>query len=190
MTMEKMARERVSEFVDGEIESGNWDTAFMQLKDEEGKEIWELYHQIGDSLRSDDLDVPLSDDFMARMKARLDAEPAIVAPVLPAVQRTRPAIRRFALPGALAAAAAAVAFVATPQLIVAMHGGANAVPTSVAASSSGVARASMVSGARTDMAMREQDINEYLIAHQRFSPSVYSSAQFARSATFANDTGK
>jgi sigma-E factor negative regulatory protein RseA len=186
--MEKMALERISELVDGESESGNWDAAFVQLKDEQGKEAWELYHHVGDLLRSDDLDVPLSVNFAARMKARLDAEPAIVAPVH-AMQRPKPAIRRFALPGALAAAAAAVAFIATPQLMVAMQGGTNTVATSVAASGSGVARASLVSGSRTDMAMREQDINEYLIAHQRFSPSVYSSAQFARAATFANDTG-
>jgi sigma-E factor negative regulatory protein RseA len=38
--------------------------------------------------------------------------------------------------------------------------------------------------------LRDPDIDDYLLAHQRFSPSVYSTAQYARSATFATDTEK
>jgi sigma-E factor negative regulatory protein RseA len=36
--------------------------------------------------------------------------------------------------------------------------------------------------------LRDTRIDEYLLAHQRFSPSVYSTAQYARSATFAIDS--
>jgi sigma-E factor negative regulatory protein RseA len=38
--------------------------------------------------------------------------------------------------------------------------------------------------------LRDPRIDEYLLAHQRFSPSVYSTAQYARSATFATDSNK
>jgi len=38
--------------------------------------------------------------------------------------------------------------------------------------------------------LRDPGIDEYLLAHQRFSPSVYSTAQYARSATFAVDSDK
>jgi sigma-E factor negative regulatory protein RseA len=38
--------------------------------------------------------------------------------------------------------------------------------------------------------LRDPGIDDYLLAHQRFSPSVYSTAQYARSATFVNDSNK
>ncbi len=38
--------------------------------------------------------------------------------------------------------------------------------------------------------LRDPLIDQYLLAHQRFSPSVYSTAQYARSAAFANETNK
>jgi sigma-E factor negative regulatory protein RseA len=53
-----------------------------------------------------------------------------------------------------------------------------------------VERTALTGGARTGQVLRAQGIDEYLMAHQRFSPSVYSSAQYARSATFANESGK
>lgn len=46
------------------------------------------------------------------------------------------------------------------------------------------------SGDATVVVLRDPRIDEYLLAHQRFSPSMYSSAQFARSATFASDANK
>jgi sigma-E factor negative regulatory protein RseA len=38
--------------------------------------------------------------------------------------------------------------------------------------------------------LRDPRIDDYLLAHQRFSPSVYSTAQYARSATFAVESDK
>lgn len=38
--------------------------------------------------------------------------------------------------------------------------------------------------------LRDPEIDQYLLAHQRFSPSLYSTAQYARSATFATDKDK
>jgi sigma-E factor negative regulatory protein RseA len=100
-------------------------------------------------------------------------------------------MRRFALPSVLAAAAAAVAFVATPQLMVAMQNKPGLNTAVVVVGDSGSSHAALTNGAgRAGLVMRDQGIDEYLMAHQRFSPSVYSSAQYARSATFANESGK
>ncbi|MBI3231122.1 MAG: sigma-E factor negative regulatory protein [Burkholderiales bacterium] len=38
--------------------------------------------------------------------------------------------------------------------------------------------------------LRDPQFDQYLLAHQRFSPSVYSTAQYARSAAFANEKDK
>lgn len=192
-------REQVSALADGELEHSHLDQALAALRDADVRADWELYHRIGDALRSEEVaDVPLSEGFAARLSARLEAEPAIIAPLTPpkAAPAARPNARRWALPGLAAAAAmAGIAFVTTPQLMVALNGkgstspsqeiaaelksGAPVVP--VAAGAAGAALAPEAeSGA---VVLRDARIDDYLLAHQRFSPSVYSSAQYARSAT-------
>lgn len=190
MDTKSLVHERVSVFADGETSDEQVDIALADLRNEEGKAAWELYHQIGDLLRSDEMAVPLSAGFSASMAARLAKEPALLAPVLP-VRVKKTGLRRLALPGVLAAAAAAVAFVGTPQLMVAMQSSSAAGAPVAVVSDNGVARTALnANAARAGTTMREQGIDEYLMAHQRFSPSVYSSAQYARSATFANESGK
>jgi sigma-E factor negative regulatory protein RseA len=190
MNTKSLVHERISVFADGETSDEQLDVALAELRGEEGKATWELYHQIGDLLRSDDMASPLSAGFSASMAARLAAEPALLAPARPAPVR-KSGLRRIALPGVLAAAAAAVAFIGTPQLMVAMHGAPASGAAVAVVGDSGVSRTALTaSAARTGAVMRDQGIDEYLMAHQRFSPSVYSSAQYARSATFANESGK
>jgi len=190
MDTKDSVQERISVFADGETSDEQLNIALADLRSEDGKTSWALYHQIGDILRSDDMDVPLSAGFSASFAARLEAEPVLVAPAL-AVHKQKASVRRLALPGMLAAAAAAVAFVATPQLMVAMQDKPAPTAGVVVASDSGVSRTALAGGgARAGAVMRTQGIDEYLMAHQRFSPSLYSSAQYARSATFANESGK
>jgi len=187
MNTKSLVHERISVFADGETSDEQLDIALAELRDEDGKATWALYHQIGDLLRSDEMAIPLSAGFSASMAARLAAEPTLVAPVVPA-RAKKSNVRRIALPGVLAAAAAAVAFVGTPQLMVAMHGSPVSAPAVAVVSDSGVTRSALT--ANVGAVMRDQGIDEYLMAHQRFSPSVYSSAQYARAATFANESGK
>jgi len=127
-----MTSERISALADGELSSDELTIALAALRgSEKERDDWEIYHQIGEVLRSDDMGVSLSAGFNARMMALLDAEPTIVAPqlapdaVAPAVQakpangdhRATPSrLSRFFLPSAAAAAAAVAAvFVAMPQ---------------------------------------------------------------------------
>lgn len=185
-----LVQERISIFADGETSDAQLDIALADLRNGDGKATWELYHQIGDLLRSDEMAIPMSAAFAGSMMQRLAAEPVLIAPAIAAHGR-KSGVRRLVLPGALAAAAAAVAFVATPQLMVAMQGSPAAGPAIAVVSDSGVARTALdASAGRAGLVMRNQGIDEYLMAHQRFSPSVYSSAQYARSATFANESGK
>jgi sigma-E factor negative regulatory protein RseA len=190
MNTKMLVQERISIFADGETSDEQLDIALADLRNAEGKATWELYHQIGDLLRSDEMATPLSAGFAARMAQRLAAEPVLIAPAI-AGRGKKGGVRRVALPGVLAAAAAAVAFVATPQLMVAMQGGPAASPAIAVISDSGVSRTALTGNdAGAGMVMRSQGIDEYLMAHQRFSPSVYSSAQYARAATFATESGK
>lgn len=203
MNTKEMTQEQISALADGELPDTHVDMALAALRHPHGKADWDIYHQIGDVLRSDDMDVNLSAGFAARFSARLDAEPTIVAPhvTAPAASLAKTSgssasnasghkLRRWALPSMTAAAAmATVAFFTTPQLMVAMKGSADSAIAGVAPAveaSSGMMTASVPEG----MVLRDPRIDDYLMAHQRISPSVYSTAQFARSANFAADSNK
>ncbi|MDB5771711.1 MAG: histidine kinase [Burkholderia sp.] len=195
MNTKEMTREQISAFADGELADQHVDLALAALRKDDGHSDWELYHQIGDVLRSDDMDVKLSSGFAARMAARLEMEPAIVAPmpVNPSSTTAAPAarpVKRWAVPGMVAAAAmATVAFITTPQLMVATKGEPSGAGKPVLASADGHI-AVVSANAPEGVVLRDPRIDEYLLAHQRFSPSVYSTAQYARSATFATDSNK
>lgn len=222
MNTNEMTREQISALADGELNDRQAEVALAALRQPEARTDWEMYHQIGDVLRSDDMAVTMSSGFAARMAARLELEPAIVVPTSTPIFPKHAAVsraarfssasvdmvssraRRWAIPGMIAAAVASVAFVATPQLMVAMKGepmlsGSEtmvastgpAQPVKVADTSSATGQLAAVSSTGTgEVVLRDPRIDDYLLAHQRFSPSMYSTAQFARSATFETAPGK
>ena len=195
MTTKETTREQISALADGELQEQQLDKVLGALRQSEHHADWEIYHQIGDVLRSDEMAVTLSPGFTARMAARLEAEAPILAPgcangsLNPLAKHS---LKRWAIPSAAAAAAmAAMAFVATPQLMVAMKAEPAAKASVAIASSSGeLASVVMTSASGGGVVLRDPRIDDYLLAHQRFSPSVYSTAQYARTATFATDSNK
>jgi sigma-E factor negative regulatory protein RseA len=219
-TEEINSREQISALADGELNSRHVDSALATLRSKEARDDWDVYHQIGDVLRSDDMAVNLSAGFAARMAARLEVEPTIIAPAMANSLQSGGNVRlnsaehpasdgrgherkakQWAMPGMVAAAAmASIAFVAAPQLMVAFKGGETANAPMVAStrtqthSASANAELSPNAVVATTVAegvvLRDPSIDDYLLAHQRFSPSLYSTAQYARSATFATDSDK
>jgi sigma-E factor negative regulatory protein RseA len=204
MNTKDMTQEQISALADGELSSAYIDMALAALRQADSRDTWDVYHQIGDILRSDDMALTMSSDFSARMAARLDAEPTIIAaplavtvppseqiavgggqPVHISVAGGRRSIKRFALPGMAAAAVAAAAFIISPQLAVvsAPAPAAVATPQLALASNAGDVRVMTNAGE----VLRDSRMDEYLSAHQRFSPSLYSAAQYARPAKFAPD---
>lgn len=207
----EMSQEEISAFADGELASQRVELITRALRHPAQQDSWNLYHHIGDVLRSDDMAILLSADFSARMAARIDAEPIFIAKAPPNAEAPALAAnklaarvssgRRLLVPG-LAAAAAAVYFVA-PQLL-APFGSEKSIarvtsrqasdvqrivgsaPAAVGSESNSVAAGDVAPA----VVLRDPRIDEYLLAHQRFSPSMYGSAQFARSATFASDANK
>ncbi len=182
MNTTNMTREQISAFADNELSDGHVDIALAALRQQEGRDTWNMYHQIGDALRSDDLNTQLSADFNARMFARLDAEATIMVPADKRVAVAKDAaFRRFAMPAGMAAAVAVAAFLTVPQMMT-----SNAPVVTTAA----VAPETITVASKDGEVLRDPRIDDYLLAHQRFSPSVYSSAQYARAATFAVDSDK
>ncbi len=133
MNMNQMNREQISALADCELADSHIDVALAALRQTDQRDAWDVYHQIGDVMRSNEMAVRLRPDFTARMAARLEAEPTIIAPVHHASNASRSshepvlvkealgkrALKRLAIPGLVAAAAATVALMTAPQLMVA-----------------------------------------------------------------------
>lgn len=216
METTNMTQEQISALIDNELSDQHLEIAFAALRQTEGRVAWDVYHHIGDVLRSDDMAGEFSPDFHSRLMARLDAEPTIVAPQSKpedsSQERTqtmvangapvRPfVLRRFAAPTAVAAVAVLALFT-SPQLLTALKGGpakdrmlatmevstgkpADSVQQVALQSAPAVATTS-----QNGVVMRDPRIDQYLLAHQRFSPAWNSTAQYARSATFVPDPAK
>jgi len=227
MDTKEISREQISALADGELVDSHVSMALAVLRQPEEQVTWDLYHQIGDVMRSEEMAFSLSDGFAAKMSARLDAEPTIIAPqltttaaeqiivpvavndatasnvvsLMPARKRF---VRRFVMPGAAAAAAIVAVVLVTGQQqsttvasapaptvsTVATVSVPSAITNVAATSSMQQGTASISSLAQQGEVARDPRIDDYLLAHQRFSPSMYSSAQYARSAAFAIDSDK
>jgi sigma-E factor negative regulatory protein RseA len=210
-------QEKISALADGELERSELDAVFASLRQPERRKEWDLYHHIGDVLRSEDMASDLSPNFAARMAARLDAEPTVFAPAAQAAKNAvavkyskTETVKRFAMPSIAAVLAAFTAYLVAPQLMTgsstkpaetyassslasaSSHAISSAVSVpAIAPSVSAPTEADLSVEANQDaVVLRDPSIDEYLMAHQRYSPSLYDTTQFVRSATFENEPQK
>ena len=75
MDTNKKIREYISAFADGELPDADLELALAALRDADGQQTWDLYHQIGDALRGEPVGAELSPGFALRLADRLAAEP-------------------------------------------------------------------------------------------------------------------
>jgi len=153
--------EKISAFMDGETTSHETEQAIRYLgQHQEHLESWHTFHLIGDAMRGDPM---LRYDFTTSLRNRLQQEPTVLAPRL---RWRRPLNLALSAAASLAAVAVILTLVMTdnplqpqPQLA--------AAPKSEAVES--IQSAPLPRPIAT--ANRER-INEYLMAHQEFSPST------------------
>ena len=152
-------KERISALMDGELEGRAAAEAIESLRAEgEALETWRLYHLISDGMRDTRL---LSAGFAARVSQRLAEEPTILAPAhlsdrLPG----RTPVQRFAY--AAAASVAAVGLVS--WLAFGPQQGPQQAPQPVVAK--------VETPAAPITVQLTSAANDYLLAHQGFSPRV------------------
>lgn len=105
--------EHLSSLIDGELDAHEAAAVLDALcRDAELQRRWSDLQLVGDALRSTDVAACHVEGFCARVSKALADEPTILAP-----RPARSAMRRYAIPGAaVAASAAAIAFVAVPLL--------------------------------------------------------------------------
>lgn len=161
-------RETISALADGDPAALERACALWR-DDPQARATWHTYHLIGDVLRSDDLaSSPVRDAaFLAALRGRLAAEPAIVAPLAVPPARRRQA---WLLPVAAAAGFVAVAGVlvvvrmGAPEGTAPLVAGAPAPAASVtlAGSGGGAPVAPVYSG----QMIRDPHLDRYLQAHR------------------------
>lgn len=192
MSTNKTIDARISALADNALEVTQHEQLLLALHMPEVMQTWETYHCIGDVLRSPDTAVHFTPGFSAKMADLLAAEPALLGAAAVAgsavdSSATEPwkaaaMMRRFGMRGAGLAAAIVLTLITIPKFGHLFPAG-----ESLAAIST---HADAIGGSGKGVAgevLRNPQIDEYLLAHQRYSPSVYNTAQFARSATFATD---
>jgi len=146
----------LSALADGEAQAA--DRACAGWRDDaEARRTWHAYQLIGDVMRSEDLARPAAGDaaFLAGLRERLAAEPAIVAPMPVAVQAVIAARRRHAW---LVPVAAAAGFVVVAGVLVVAR-----VSQPGAEAPAGLAKAADTA---PFVLVRDERLDEYLRAHQ------------------------
>lgn len=158
-------RQALSRLMDGD--STQLDSGCLAFaRDASARADWHVYHVLGDVLRSEELAAGAASDaeFLARLRGRLAAEPAILAPA--AVRRPR---RIWMASAAVAAGffAVAAALVVTREASVAdgatgdrLAGTEGAAPSLAAAASAPGADAVLI---------RNADLDRYLAAHRDYA---------------------
>ena len=80
MEKDKKNRLHVSELMDGELDHRQLALVMSHMREVSGREQWDTYHLIGDTLRSADTADVLSKNFSINMAARLEQEPSYIQP--------------------------------------------------------------------------------------------------------------
>ncbi len=145
----ELAPEEISLLMDGELEADRVEHVCRGMRETTAVETWVCYHVMGEALRGRCAPTP---GFAERFSARLAAEPTVLSP-----QRSRPAPAAVAL--AAAATLAAVGVVGWVALTT------MPVPQEVIVTAQ---RAAAVRAAD----VRRPVVNEYLLAHQEYSPTT------------------
>jgi len=160
----------ISQLMDGELDASAAASLIARMRQDPAlRQDWAVYHLAGDSMRQAGF---FSPGLAARIGERLVGEPTILAPQRPRVPER---VRRFVL--SAAASVAAVAVVAW----VGLRGPAEAPIAPIAS-----APASATVPTALPMQAR---INDYLLAHQEYSPSttVHGVGSYARTVALSTE---
>jgi sigma-E factor negative regulatory protein RseA len=156
-----MVMDRISAFMDGETRQHETEQAILHLKQhQEHLESWNTFHLIGDAMRGDPM---LRNDFTTRLRSRLQQEPTVLAP-------------RFSwrkpLNLALSAAASLAAVAVIVTLVIIDNPLKPQSQVAVAPKPAAIVTTQAVALPQPVASANQGRINEYLMAHQEFSPST------------------
>ena len=155
----------ISRLMDGEVDEAEFERCLAGMRSDEARETWMCYHVIGDSLRGAQ---GISGDFTVRLRAALADEPTVLAPQPRRPRTSEPATFAWAVAATLAAVTV-VGWTAFSMVDVPPNA---------------IAKAREAASVRAAQVRPPADVvNEYLLAHQEFSPAMAIQTPYLRAAT-------
>lgn len=206
-------REKISALADGQLHGDAFADAVQCAGDEEGLATWQLYHMVGDVLRSNELArADGGNTLLARLRDQIAQEPLAVLPVALAPEPAMAVVAQAELPAANAsvfrwkmvagvASLAAVAAIGWSSVGVLQGGGSAPGPQMASAGAPVIQAASQLPLATPSagpvvavadsegqqVMIRDPRLDELLAAHKQFgsTSALQMPAGFLRNATFA-----
>ncbi len=200
-------REQISALADGQLHGDAFADAMRCAGDDEGMATWQLYHLVGDVLRSGELArADGGNALLSRVRDQLAQEAPLQRPVVLAQDPVVAVVAQAQLPAANAsvfrwkmvagvASLAAVAAIGWSSVGVLQGGGASATGQLASAPASSIQAAAVppapvVAVADSDgqqVMLRDPRLDELLAAHKQFgsTSALQMPAGFLRNATFA-----
>jgi len=157
-------QQQISELMDGELDPVLLPSVMLSVYQMSGRDHWDIYHQIGDVLRSEEMAYIPTKNFYDRLAAQLANEPSLIAPI----KRRQSHILSKWPATAAAAAAVLTGFVIAPTIF---HWPAE---THISASLSIPTSADDL--VVVDMQSSNADsieLQNYILWHQSSTPSLY-----------------
>jgi negative regulator of sigma E activity len=153
--------QRLSCLLDGELEADECRALVERLRHDEGAcRQWALFNVVGDAMRSADVASWHTDGFVARVSKALEGEPTVLAP---AALASRSSMRRWLLPGAGAAVAAAI------LIVVGLPSRQASSPDVMAGKSPSATTASLATARAPVQIERSPALERYLAAHRELA---------------------
>lgn len=191
-------REQLSALADGQLQDDAWRDAVSFACGDEGRSTWELYHLVGDVLRSSDLAQPANPAFMARLREQIAQEPLSPRPAEPLMAIVAdPGVEQAANASAfrwkmVAGFASLTAVAAIAWTSIAALQGTGHLPGAQLASAPAPVLApaapvvAVVDGDGQQVMLRDPRLDELLAAHKQFgsTSALQMPAGFLRNATF------
>ena len=188
-------QEQLSALADGELDGEAWEQALQFAHEEQGRASWQLYHLVGDVLRSPELAHHADNGaFLQRLQQRLADEPVPGRPLQESLQAAVPlqvpvvaeAANASLFQWKMVAGLASVAAVA----VVGWSSWSSLQSAPTGASMAALPSAPVVAQASNTPAapimLRDPRLDELLAAHQQFgsTSALQMPARFLRNATF------
>lgn len=195
MKQDQTQREQLSALADGQLQGEELAQALRFAAQDEGREAWQLYHLVGDVLRSSELARPADGGaFLAQLHQKIAQEPAsaravrdTLAQAVPSQEFPRQAANASVFRWKMVAGVASLAAVAAIgwNTVGSLRGGAPG-PQLAAAPAAPQAQVVAAGGQDQQVMLRDPRLDELLAAHKQFggATALQMPAGFLRNANF------
>lgn len=187
-------REQLSALADGQLDGEEWAQAIQFATQEEGRETWQMYHLVGDVLRSAELArADYGTNFLAKLHQKMEQEPLpvrspsplLVQPDMPqalSAHAANDSVFRWKMVAGFASLAAVAAI--GWNALVSVQSGTQA--PQLAAAPAAPAQVVANSNPDAQVMIRDPRLDELLAAHRQYSgtTALQMPAGFLRNANF------